>query len=495
MSDTVTDNNTTTTQRSYKRRRYNEAALLGTARQLNSVGYNVRLFSGCIGLMNLGNTCFINSAIQALAYCDKFREQYVIYDYSDSDSDSDSGCDNSNNQQHNTDRSLLLKRTNSSIRRQHNNHNNTTITTALIDLYQTLWHYKPVDPVHQPLDFIYTIRSLYPRFADLRQHDTHEFITFLLQQLSKEQQNHNNDNINTTIDSLFGCTIVTHITCQKQHTTITETNSYHVLSIHLPPINTNKTLNKTQSNNQLLGGYSATSNGINDHSNTQQTTTTSTRTSTRRNAYNHNQTTYTHQLYDCLDYNFLHSEPLDVKFKCNKCKKPVDATRQTCITKLSSQYLILHITRTIFDTHNKTTRKDQSHVSCPLDNLDMTKYIYNNDTHQQYIYDLYGVVVHHGYSVNEGHYITYVYSEWQDSWLVINDASVSIADENDVKNAQPYLLFYARRDNDDNDNNDNNDPVKKPANTNKSESNQSTKSTRQSPRLMSRNNCTKSTNK
>lgn len=75
---------------------------------------------------------------------------------------------------------------------------------------------------------------------------------------------------------------------------------------------------------------------------------------------------------------------------------------------------------------------------------------------EEYIYDLYAVVVHHGRgsgcfacrlvscmcSMNEGHFTSYGFLRQQGLWLLYNDSQVSVVDEDEVLSSQAYLLFY-----------------------------------------------------
>lgn len=61
-----------------------------------------------------------------------------------------------------------------------------------------------------------------------------------------------------------------------------------------------------------------------------------------------------------------------------------------------------------------------------------------------HLYDLYGVVVHHGGSSNSGHYFSFVKAP-NGAWHCMNDESVSTVGWNLVKQQQAYMLFYAQK--------------------------------------------------
>lgn len=60
-------------------------------------------------------------------------------------------------------------------------------------------------------------------------------------------------------------------------------------------------------------------------------------------------------------------------------------------------------------------------------------------------FDLTAVVVHEGRSIHSGHYKAYVRHTSTDEWLLASDARVTIVPQEEVLQAQAYLLFYAER--------------------------------------------------
>jgi hypothetical protein len=61
------------------------------------------------------------------------------------------------------------------------------------------------------------------------------------------------------------------------------------------------------------------------------------------------------------------------------------------------------------------------------------------------VYDLCGVVVHHGGSVHSGHYVAYVRSPGL-QWYEMNDNHVSSCTLQKVLGVEAYMLFYSRCD-------------------------------------------------
>jgi ubiquitin C-terminal hydrolase len=92
---------------------------------------------------------------------------------------------------------------------------------------------------------------------------------------------------------------------------------------------------------------------------------------------------------------------------------------------------------------NFNRQKNQIHISFPLDNLDLSKYVigYKSDT---YIYELYGVCNHSG-SVSGGHYTSYIKNA-NGKWYHFNDTNVSeVGILESIVSPKAYVLFYRKK--------------------------------------------------
>ena len=68
------------------------------------------------------------------------------------------------------------------------------------------------------------------------------------------------------------------------------------------------------------------------------------------------------------------------------------------------------------------------------------------DQGDPHIYDLYGVVVHFGYSTHGGHYQAYVRGETKNSpWYECDDESIRKVNGDTVLGQEAYQLFYQKR--------------------------------------------------
>jgi ubiquitin carboxyl-terminal hydrolase 8 len=96
-----------------------------------------------------------------------------------------------------------------------------------------------------------------------------------------------------------------------------------------------------------------------------------------------------------------------------------------------------------FKRFDNRFRKNQIHVSFPLDDLDLSKYVigYKKD---KFIYELYGVCNHSG-GVMGGHYTSYVKNA-NGKWYHYNDTSVSEVGINEsIISPKAYVLFYRKK--------------------------------------------------
>jgi ubiquitin carboxyl-terminal hydrolase 8 len=87
-------------------------------------------------------------------------------------------------------------------------------------------------------------------------------------------------------------------------------------------------------------------------------------------------------------------------------------------------------------------RKINTMVNFPIEGLDLSKYAcgYNSS---QYIYDLYGVCCHYGI-VNGGHYTSMIKTNGE--WIHYNDDRVQKMSIQEVVSPHAYCLFYQKRD-------------------------------------------------
>ena len=135
---------------------------------------------------------------------------------------------------------------------------------------------------------------------------------------------------------------------------------------------------------------------------------------------------------------------------CEQCDALQDSSKRLSIEKLPN-VLCFHLKR--FEHGAGQGSKIDAFVEFPLHSLNMYDHSSAHLCEQardeppaqpppEYLYDLFGVAVHHG-SIQNGHYTAFV--RRHASWFHCDDAVVTPATPQTVRGCQGYLLFYIRK--------------------------------------------------
>ena len=111
-------------------------------------------------------------------------------------------------------------------------------------------------------------------------------------------------------------------------------------------------------------------------------------------------------------------------YHCEKCKKKREISKQY-IVKKNPTILVLHLNR-----FNNFGKKLTKHVNFE------SEIMFNKKK-----YSLFGIVDHIGSTIQFGHYVSYIRSG-NNIWYRMNDSSVNIVNNNNVRRLKPYMLFY-----------------------------------------------------
>lgn len=127
---------------------------------------------------------------------------------------------------------------------------------------------------------------------------------------------------------------------------------------------------------------------------------------------------------------------------CDYCKRKQIFNRTIDIWKLPP-FLMLTLSRFSFD-YRAVARKVTTFVDYPSETLPVEELVAREAPLQEFTdYELYAVIEHEG-TVNRGHYTALVKTE--NGWISANDARVvRIVDESNVVNRNAYMLFYRWR--------------------------------------------------
>jgi ubiquitin carboxyl-terminal hydrolase 8 len=151
-------------------------------------------------------------------------------------------------------------------------------------------------------------------------------------------------------------------------------------------------------------------------------------------------------LDECLKHDFGSTELLtgDNKYFCDHCSNKHDAMKTTAIWHVPSK-LIIHLKR--FTNNGSRTSKNTDFVNFPLTGLDLKDYISQYSTND-YVYDLYAVIVQSG-SLRGGHYIAYTKNPINDEWYRFDDQNILHIPkdkiESNIVTSGAYVLFYKKR--------------------------------------------------
>jgi len=137
-------------------------------------------------------------------------------------------------------------------------------------------------------------------------------------------------------------------------------------------------------------------------------------------------------------------------YRCENCCKYVDACKSLSVSNISP-YLILTLKR--FEhvgLRQSNTRKLSHFVSYP-EILTITPYLsekipnISNEDHESFNpkLHLYGIIVHIGEQVNNGHFYSYFRAP-NDRWYCADDSIITrITTDQALSSKDAYLLFYA----------------------------------------------------
>ena len=153
-------------------------------------------------------------------------------------------------------------------------------------------------------------------------------------------------------------------------------------------------------------------------------------------------------IVDCLDH-FCQPELLSGadKYKCEKCKAFNDCEKRLTVCR-APQVLCLHLKRFSFDSYFGS--KVSTKVRFPITGLEMAPFLYQGvggsakEQGKSALYDLVSVVNHHG-SIRGGHYTAYGRRLDDTQWYLYDDSSVSPVSEATVAASEAYMLFYVQR--------------------------------------------------
>ncbi len=350
---------------------------------------NTRQPIGAVGLMNLGNTCFMNAALQCLFNCTPLTDYFLgIYWEDEVNSDNVLGH-----------KGEMVK--------------------AYARLLESLWSSNS-SSVRNPSAFKHTVGSIMPMFSGNEQHDVHEFVAFMLDAMHEdlnrvkgkkpyikrsEWREEEDEEITarkawkgyllrnrSIIVDLFQGQLRSQLRCLYCGYVSVTFDPFMYLSVPLLKADLKKSIT----------------------------------------------------LQQCLEY-FCEEEALDDKEQwfCPMCKCSVPSVKKFDLWKLPS-VLIIHFKRFVYDNKRRRCRNNVN-VSFPISSLDLSCFVKSYQREPPH-YDLFAVANHHGGKISSGHYTAQTLSRVTNEWNNFNDSNVQpvCASKVSSSNEKAYVLFYSK---------------------------------------------------
>ncbi|KAG7445123.1 cysteine proteinase [Guyanagaster necrorhizus] len=370
----------------------------------NSLSYWSDVEIGMSGLKNLGNTCYMNAPIQCLSATVPFARFF-------------------------TD-----GRWKHDINKYNRLGTNGKLSGAFAKVLHDLWGQDL--PYLTPMDFRKTIAQLQPQYAGTEQHDSQEFLSFLLDGIHED---------------------LNRVNLKPPAVTLTPQQEAEMEKLPACIASDREWSRWMSRNNSVIADYFQ-----GQFRNQLQCMTCST-TSTTYNVFSILQLPIPSgkrvTLQQCL--NALFNEEIldkDDAWDCPKCKTKRKASKKLSLAR-SPPILLIHLKR--FEANGRFSDKIDTFVEFPLKDLDLTSrmpvppnheallnggvVMSPNDPRRQmppYKYDLYGVTNHIG-NLSSGHYTALVRSSGR--WKYCDDSSIKTVDDRDVVSQKAYVLFYKRK--------------------------------------------------
>ncbi|XVF00085.1 hypothetical protein REPUB_Repub03eG0255200 [Reevesia pubescens] len=146
-------------------------------------------------------------------------------------------------------------------------------------------------------------------------------------------------------------------------------------------------------------------------------------------------------LYTCLEA-FLREEPLvpEDMWYCPQCKEQQQASKKLDLWRLP-EVLVIHLKR--FSYSRSMKHKLETFVNFPIHDFDLTNYVADKRSSRSQPYELYALTNHYG-GMGSGHYTAHIKLLDENRWYNFDDSHISPINEDDVKSAAAYVLFYRR---------------------------------------------------
>ncbi|KAJ6731857.1 UBIQUITIN CARBOXYL-TERMINAL HYDROLASE [Salix purpurea] len=385
---------------------------------------------GLRGLNNLGNTCFMNSVLQALLHTPPLRNYFLsdkhnrYYCQQQKKSGNDNGVvggKRSNGGDGNGGKGLRL-----------------CLACDMDAMFSAVFSGELVP--YSPGKFLYSWWQHAANLASYEQQDAHEFFISMLDGIHEkvEKDRHKPHSLGhgdcCIAHRVFSGILRSDVMCTACGFTSTTYDPCVDISLDLEPYQ----------------GSSAKSVSLKTHS-----------CNGEADCKNSSQNGGISTLIGCLD-RFTRPERLgsDQKFFCQQCQVRQESLKQMSIRKLPL-VSCFHIKRFEHSSIRKMSRKVDRYLQFPF-SLDMAPYLSSSILRSRFgnrvfpfdgdetdasnemssEFELFAVVTHTG-KLDAGHYVTYL--RLSNQWYKCDDSWITRVNENIVRSAQGYMMFYVQK--------------------------------------------------
>ncbi|KAL2338431.1 hypothetical protein Fmac_012877 [Flemingia macrophylla] len=384
---------------------------------------------GLRGLNNLGNTCFMNSVLQALLHTPPLRNYFL------SDRHNRFFCQKRNNGDGDGGGGAGKRNGGNG-----GNRNGRICLACDMDAMFSAVFSGDRAP-YSPAKFLYSWWQHAANLASYEQQDAHEFFISMLDGIHEKVDKgrvkpHSEGKGDCCIaHKVFSGILRSDVTCMACGFTSTTYDPCIDISLDLEPNQGGSTKMATATSNHSCNGEA--------------------------DCMNPSQNCGTSTLMGCLK-RFTRAERLgsDQKFFCRQCQVRQETLKQMSIRKLPL-VSCFHIKRFEHSSTRKMSRKVDRYLQFPF-SLDMSPYLSSTILRSRFgnrIFpfdgdepdatdelcselELFAVVTHSG-KLDAGHYVTYL--RLSNQWYKCDDAWVTQVDENIVRAAQCYMMFYVQK--------------------------------------------------
>lgn len=370
---------------------------------------------GCVGLANLGNSCYMNCIIQCLAHAEPLTN-YIL----------------GNDQRTNT-----LKGQGSFAKDLNKTNplgSGGKVAEAYASLLSKIWSGQHA--CIKPLHFKFTIATFANQFNNTHQHDAQELAAFLIdgvhEDLNRIHSQNRKDRVgvgdgNSTSNSINSIHAMDDkslaLKTWQQHLTRNDSIIVDHFQGMLQTTLTCPQCNKISKKFDIFSSLSLTLIGPTDGRPI--------------------------PIESCLEH-FTRQEQLDDHnaWHCTNCKQRVRAIKQVQLWSVPD-ILIIHLKRFTFQSLSRKggicQMKIENEVDFPVDHLDLQSHIIGpTDPNAPPAYKLFGVVEHTGQTADSGHYKATVRNAKDHRFYKCNDSQIGGATDN-FKGSEAYVLFYKRK--------------------------------------------------